>query len=147
MSRAQQAKENFMNGLNCTQAVVLAFADLTGVPEEALKAAALPLGGGLGRLRETCGAVSGAAMALGLLFPGTGKPEMYALVQEMARRFRERYPSLNCGQLLSGAGLAVDRAPDPERRTQEYYRKRPCPELVYDAAAIVEAICAERGRL
>lgn len=147
MLRAQQAKENFMNGLNCTQAVVLAFADLTGVPEETLKAAALPLGGGLGRLRETCGAVSGAAMALGLLFPGTGKPEMYALVQEMARRFRERYPSLNCGQLLSGAGLAVDRAPDPERRTQEYYRKRPCPELVYDAAAIVEAICAERGRL
>lgn len=147
MSRAQQAKENFMNGLNCTQAVVLAFADLTGVPEETLKAAALPLGGGLGRLRETCGAVSGAAMALGLLFPGTGKPEMYALVQEMARRFRERYPSLNCGQLLSGAGLAVDRVPDPERRTQEYYRKRPCPELVYDAAAIVEAICAERGRL
>ena len=147
MSRAQQEKENFMNGLNCTQAVVLAFADLTGVPEETLKAAALPLGGGLGRLRETCGAVSGAAMALGLLFPGTGKPEMYALVQEMARRFRERYPSLNCGQLLSGAGLAVDRAPDPERRTQEYYRKRPCPELVYDAAAIVEAICAERGRL
>ena len=147
MSRAQQAKENFMNGLNCTQAVVLAFADFTGVPEETLKAAALPLGGGLGRLRETCGAVSGAAMALGLLFPGTGKPEMYALVQEMARRFRERYPSLNCGQLLSGAGLAVDRAPDPERRTQEYYRKRPCPELVYDAAAIVEAICAERGRL
>lgn len=147
MSRAQQAKENFMNGLNCTQAVVLAFADLTGVPEETLKAAALPLGGGLGRLRETCGAVSGAAMALGLLFPGTGKPEMYALVQEMARRFRERYPSLNCGQLLSGAGLAVDHAPDPERRTQEYYRKRPCPELVYDAAAIVEAICAERGRL
>ena len=107
MSRAQQAKENFMNGLNCTQAVVLAFADLTGVPEETLKAAALPLGGGLGRLRETCGAVSGAAMALGLLFPGTGKPEMYALVQEMARLLyavnpleRNVYDSVYLGDLL-----------------------------------------------
>ena len=93
-----------------------------------------------------------AAEKLVTMIPGvdymiTTEAKGIPLVQEMARRFRERYPSLNCGQLLSGAGLAVDRAPDPERRTQEYYRKRPCPELVYDAAAIVEAICAERGRL
>ena len=147
MKRAERAKALFLEGYNCAQAVVLAFAEDAGLDESVAKAFSRPLGGGMGRLRQTCGAVSGAAMALGLLFPGTGKPEMYALVQEMARRFRERYPSLNCGQLLSGAGLAVDRAPDPERRTQEYYRKRPCPELVYDAAAIVEAICAERGRL
>ena len=147
MSRAQQAKENFMNGLNCTQAVVLAFADLTGVPEETLKAAALPLGGGLGRLRETCGTVSGAAVTLGLLFAGMGKAEMYALVQELARRFTAKNGAINCGKLLTGAGLQVDTTPNPEKRTPEYYKKRPCPELVYDAAQIVEDLCRERGRL
>ena len=105
MTRAQQAKENFLHGLNCSQAVVMAFADLLDVPEETLKAATLPLGGGMGRLRETCGTVSGAAVTLGLLFPEMTKPEMYALVQELARRIRTKHGSINCGQLLSGAGL------------------------------------------
>ena len=84
---------------------------------------------------------------LGLLFPGMTKPEMYALVQELARRFRAKNGSINCGQLLSGAGLPVDTSPNPEARTETYYKKRPCPDLVYDAAEIVEALCMEKGRI
>ena len=147
MTRAQQAKENFLHGLNCSQAVAMAFADLLDVPEGTLKAALLPLGGGMGRLRETCGTVSGAAVTLGLLFPGMTKPEMYALVQELARRFRAKNGSINCGQLLSGAGLPVDTSPNPEARTEAYYKKLPFPDLVYDAAEIVEALCMEKGRI
>lgn len=147
MTRAEQAKNYFKSGYNCAQAVALAFADLLDVPEETLKAATLPMGGGLSRLRQMCGGVSGAAMTAGLLFPDCGKNEMYALVQEIARRFREKNGSINCGELLSGAGVAVSAAPQAEARTPEYYRKRPCPDLVYDAAEILEQICAERGRI
>ncbi len=147
MTRAQQAKNYFLKGYNCSQSVVLAFADVLDAPRDVLLAAALPLGGGMGRLRQTCGAVSGGAVALGLLFPALKKAEMYALVQELARRFSEKNGSINCGELLRGAGLSADTAPNPEERTPEYYRKRPCPDLICDAAEIVEGICRAHGRL
>ena len=143
MNRPQQAKQNFLNGLNCTQALMLAFSDLLNVPEETLKAVALPMGAGMGRLRLTCGAVSGAAMTLGLLYPNKSKAEMYALVQEFARRFKEKNGSVICGELLTGAHIKADTSPNPEERTPEYYKKRPCPELIYDAAVILEEMTAE----
>lgn len=138
MTRADIAKNNFLNGLNCAQALMLAFADLTGVPESTLKAVALPMGAGMGRLRLTCGAVSGAAMTLGLLYPEKSKSEMYTLVQEFARRFKEKNGSVVCGELLTGAHIKADTSPVPEERTAEYYKKRPCPDLIYDAAAILQ---------
>ena len=147
MTRGEKAKSNFLNGLNCTQAVTLAFADVLDMPEQTLKAVSMPFGGGMGRLRQTCGTVSGAAMCLGLLFPEKSKGEIYALVQELARRFTERNGSINCGELLSGANIKTDTSPVPEARTAEYYKKRPCPDLVYDAAEILEEICKEQGRL
>lgn len=147
MTRAEKAKNNFLNGLNCTQAVTLAFSDVLDMPEQTLKAVSMPFGGGMGRLRQTCGTVSGAAMCLGLLFPEKGKGEIYALMQEIARRFTERNGSINCGELLSGANVKADTSPVPEARTAEYYKKRPCPDLVYDAAEILEQICKEQGRL
>ena len=147
MTRAEKAKNNFLNGLNCTQAVTLAFADLLNVPEDTLKAISLPLGGGMARLRQTCGTVTGAAMCIGLLFPEKSKGECYALVQELARRFAEKNGSINCGELLSGAHVKVDTSPEPEARTAEYYKRRPCPDLVYDAAEILEQICKEQGRI
>lgn len=147
MKRAERAKALFLEGYNCAQAVVLAFAEDAGVDESVAKAFSRPLGGGMGRLRQTCGAVSGAAVASGVLFPELTKPEAYALVQEIARRFAEKNGSFNCGELLRGAGLKTDTAPNPERRTEEYYKKRPCPELIYDAAEILEDICIARGRL
>lgn len=147
MTRAEQAKQNFLNGYNCSQAIAFAFADELGVPEETLKAVFLPMGGGMARLRQMCGAVSGAAMCAGLLFPSYTKNEMYALVQEIARRFKEKNGSFNCLELLTGAGIKTDCSPVAEERTGEYYKKRPCPDLVADAAGILEQVCIERGRL
>lgn len=143
MDRAQQAKQNFLNGLNCTQAVLLAFADKLNTDEGTLKAVGLPMGAGMGRLRLTCGAVSGAAMALGLLYPEKSKAEMYALVQEFVKRFREKNGSVICGDLLTGAHLKADASPTPEARTPEYYKKRPCPDLIYDAALVLEEMTGE----
>ncbi len=147
MSRAEKAKNNFLAGYNCAQAVMLAFADLFDASEETVKAVALPMGAGMGRLRQTCGAVSGAVMASGLLFPALGKNEAYALVQEIVKRFVERNGSYNCGELLTGVGVKAETSPNAEARTQEYYKKRPCPDLVYDAAEILEEICKKRGRI
>ncbi len=147
MSRAETAKNLFYEGYNCAQAVMLAFADALDIPQQTLKAAGLPMGGGMGRLRQTCGGVSGAAITAGLLFPDYSKNEMYALVQELARRFQAKNGSINCGELLSGAGVKADTLPQAEARTQQYYKKRPCPDLIYDAAEILEEICKERGRL
>lgn len=101
----------------------------------------------MGRLRLTCGGVSGGVMALGLLFPALNKSELYSLVQEYARRFACKNGSYICGELLTGAGIKADTSVCAEQRTEEYYRKRPCPELVYSAAEILEALARERGRL
>ena len=147
MTRAQSAKNYFTSGYNCSQAVMLAFASDTGADEKFIKAVSLPMGGGIGRLRETCGGVTGAIMSMGLLFPEMNKSEMYALVQEFARRFREKNGSYNCGELLTGAGVKAERTPDAEARTPAYYQKRPCAELVADAAELLEEMCRERGRL
>lgn len=143
MTRGERAKNNFLQGYNCTQAVMLAFSDLLGVDEQIVKSVALPMGGGMGRLRQTCGGVSGAVMCLGLLFPDKSKNEMYALVQEFARRFREKNGSINCGELLSGAGVKADTSPVAEARTPEYYKKRPCPDLIADAADILQTLIVE----
>lgn len=146
MTRADQARENFLHGDTCAEAVLRAFA---GEREEAeaLLALARPFGGGMGRLRLTCGCVSGGVMAIGLFFPECKKSELYALVQEYARRFTERNGSVICLELLTGAHVEADRSPQAEARTAEYYRKRPCPQLVYDAAELLEALLAERGKL
>lgn len=143
MTRGELAKNYFLGGFNCTQAVLMAFKDDLSVSEETLKAVGLPLGGGMGRLRQTCGAVSGAVICLGLLFPEKSKSEIYALVQEFARRFTERNGSINCGELLTGAGVKADTSPNAEPRTQEYYKKRPCPSLIADAADILEGMLEE----
>lgn len=147
MTRAEQAKNNFLQGYNCTQAVLLAFSDELGLPAETLKAIGLPLGGGMGRLRQTCGTVSGAALCVGLLFPGRSKAETYSIVQEIALKFQTRNGSINCGELLRGAGVCADTSPAPEARTAQYYKKRPCPDLAYDAAEILEEVCKAHGRL
>ncbi|MDE7295982.1 MAG: C-GCAxxG-C-C family protein [Clostridia bacterium] len=144
MTRGEQAKNNFLQGYNCTQAVMLAFSDLLGIDEQTIKAVALPMGGGMGRLRQTCGGVSGAVMCLGLIFPQKSKNEMYALVQEFAKRFQAKNGSINCGELLSGAGVKADTSPVAEARTPDYYKKRPCPDLIADAADILEKLIAEQ---
>lgn len=144
MTKGETAKQYFLGGCNCAQAVALAFREETGLDEQSLLRATIALGGGLGRLRETCGAVSGGAVALGLIFPEKDKNEIYALVQELALRFRTRNGSYRCGELLSGAGVRTDTSPQAEARSGTYYKKRPCPDLISDAADILDGIIQEQ---
>ena len=143
MSRAEKAKELFEQGYACSQAVALAFADAAKVDEATLSKLALPFGGGLGRLRLTCGAVSGMAIVIGLFFSEAentpeNKKKTYAIVQELCGKFQEENGSLICADLLSGANLKVAVGGEAEVRTETYYKKRPCAEIVYSAAHIIE---------
>ncbi len=143
MTREERARENFLKGYNCAQAVLLAFEDKLGldIDTETLARLASPFGGGMGRMREVCGAVSGMLMADGFLRGYSAaeatdeKTETYARVQRLAARFREECGSIICRDILEGA---VDTAPTPSVRTPEFYKKRPCAEYVALAAKILE---------
>ena len=147
---AQLARELFLKGYNCAQSVFCAFTDLTGYDIGASARMASSFGGGLGRLRETCGVVSAAALVLGIV-KGYGDPadyeakkRHYALVREFAARFKEKNESISCRELLTLAGLSPESGGEPEQRDEEFYRRRPCPRLVYDAARILDEMIAER---
>ena len=147
---AQAAKELFHQGYNCAQAVFCAFTDITGYDLDTSARMASSFGGGLGRLRETCGVVSAAALVLGIIEgyddPGDyeAKKRHYALVREFAEKFRAENASINCRELLTLAGLKPESGGEPEQRNEEFYRKRPCPRLVYDAAHILDEMIAKR---
>ena len=147
MTRREAAMDYFMKGYNCCQSIVLAFEDMLPVDRALLSKLSSSFGGGMGRLREVCGSVSGMFMAAGLLYgyeePETGsvKAEHYARIQELARRFEEKHGSIVCRELL-GLNVRHDR-PLPEVRKDEYYKKRPCPELIGDAAEILEQFIRE----
>lgn len=151
MSRGELAKHFFSKGLNCSQAVLMSFADLTGLDEPVLLRIAAPLGGGIGRMREVCGTVSGMMLVLGLVFYNAGNPTgaeksaLYAREQEVARRFRAQTGSIVCRELL--AGVSIDSSPNAEERTTQYYKKRPCSELCGIAANILEEYLCEQGVL
>ena len=143
MSRAEQAKQYFIEGYNCSQAVALAFSDLTSLTEEQLKKLTIAFGGGFGRQRLVCGAVSGLTVLCGLLFSdGSGSAEdkmkIYAIEQELCLEFKKQMGSLICADLLTGANLSFEVGGQAETRSPEYYKKRPCSEIVYTAAKIVE---------
>lgn len=144
MTRKEKATALFEDGYNCSQAVVLAFSDLVGIDEKALAKIASSFGGGMGRLREVCGAVTGMFMVLGLLYgyseaeSGTKKAEHYERIQNAARKFSEKTGSIVCRELLGLSNKPSD--PTPEKRTETYYKKRPCKELVGIAAEILEEI-------
>ena len=151
-ARADRARQNFMDGYNCSQSVVMAFSDLVeaaGLDVEAVCRLASPFGGGMGRLREVCGCVSGSLMVLGLTRgyddpkDYAAKKRLYAEVQELAARNRDQNGSIVCRELL-GLGKGPD-DPVPERRSDAYYRKRPCPELCAVAARILAEHLAEAG--
>ena len=152
MSRAEKAKEYFHQGYACSQAVVLAFADVMGIDEESVCKLMLPFGGGLGRLRLTCGAVSGMAAVIGMTCAKAentpeNKKQTYAIVQELCGKFQAETGSLICAELLSGMKVPVEVGGNAEIRTEEYYRKRSCGDMVFLAAEIVENYLTERGIL
>ncbi|MBQ1928609.1 MAG: C_GCAxxG_C_C family protein [Clostridia bacterium] len=145
MNRSQKAKELFERGYNCSQAVLLAFADKFGMDFQTAQKISATFGGGMGRMREVCGAVSGMLMVLGLATneyapsDTAKKAEQYKAVQQLANEFRKKNGSIICRDLLglsqSGEKISV---PTPSERTDEYYKKRPCALLVQDAAEILE---------
>ena len=143
MTRKERAIELFVGGANCAQAVLVAFADLCGLEERAAYRLSAPFGGGLGRQREVCGAVSGMCMVLGILYgyddlsDAPAKAEHYRLVQELCTAFKAQFGSIVCRELL-GAKTATTH-PEPDPRTAEYYRTRPCARQVGVAAEILEA--------
>ena len=139
--RIEKAVELFKEGFNCSQAVVGAFADKYGFTrEQALKMSA-SFGGGIGRMRETCGAACGLFMLAGLetgSIDGAdrdGKAANYALVQELAEEFKQRNGALRCADLL-GLSKKEPVVSTPEARTNQYYAKRPCVKMVEEAARI-----------
>ena len=150
MTRREAAIANFKSGYNCSQSIVLAFEDMIPVDRSTLLKMASSFGGGMGRLREVCGSVTGMFMVAGFLYgydgPETGKvkADHYARIQELARRFEEKHGSIVCREML---GLSVRHdSPIPEARTNEYYKKRPCAEIIGDAAEILEEFIKENNK-
>lgn len=136
MTKGEQAKELFLNGYNCSQAVVLAFADEMELDKELAARLTMGFGGGMSRLREVCGSVSAMTFVISALYP-EDKASVYSRVQEVAGIFREKHGSVVCRELLHLNIKGAD-SPVPSPRTAEYYKKRPCPDIVASAADILE---------
>ena len=145
MDHGLQAAELFLNGYNCAQAIAVAFSDVTRLDKDFSTRMASSFGGGMGRMREVCGAVSGMLMVAGLLYgydtPGDDvtKKAHYTLVQELAGKLRQQVGSIVCREILKNP--PSDPAPSP--RTAEYYATRPCARMVLTAAQILDAYIAE----
>lgn len=141
-NHAEKACRLFMEGRNCAQAVFAAFSDITGIDEELSLRLSSSFGGGMGRMREVCGAVSGMFMVAGVLYGYSSadddaeKAEHYRRIQLLAEKFKEKYNTINCGELLKN--LKVNTNPVPEKRTEEYYKARPCIRFVEAAAEILD---------
>lgn len=142
MTRRELAINNFYKGYNCSQSIVLAFSDLTNIDNETLLSLSSPFGGGMGRLREVCGAFSGALIIVGLLSgystPGNIeiKNKLYEKVQELAAEFESKNETLVCRDLL---GLTIKHdEPKSSPRTNEFYSTRPCAMLIGDMAEILD---------
>lgn len=138
--RSEQAVAYFKQGYNCAQSVYMAYADVFGMDKDLAARIIAPLGGGMGRLREVCGAVSGMFLVAGLKHPADNptdheaKTRNYAAVQRLAEKFKQENGSIVCRDLL---GLNVKKEdPTPEPRTEAYYKKRPCAEYVRIAATL-----------
>lgn len=151
-SRKEIAMELFKEGYNCSQAVFAAFADKVGMERDTALRLASSFGGGFGRMREVCGAVSGMALVAGMMTGSTdakntdAKKHNYDVMQKLAQAFREQNGSIVCKELLGLSAPAPDKTLEaaafhdtmPEPRTEQYYKKRPCAELVGCAAEILQ---------
>jgi C_GCAxxG_C_C family probable redox protein len=145
MDHSEYAAELFLKGYNCAQAVAVAFCDVTGLDVDFTARMASSFGGGMGRMREVCGAVSGMLMVAGLLYgydtPGddVSKKKHYTLVQTLSGKFREEVGSIVCREILKNPPSD----PNPTPRTAEFYKIRPCARMVSLAARILDEYIAE----
>ena len=135
MTHVEKAEALFMSGMNCSQAVFGAFAEDFGMDASTAAKVACGLGGGVGRLREVCGTVAGASLVFGLKY-GEDKVVVYPHVQDFCARFKAECGSIVCRELLAGVPATTGGA--PEARTAEYYKKRPCVELVKLSVRLLE---------
>lgn len=142
MTKKETGMELFGKGYNCAQSVAGAFADNIGMSLDDIAKIISPFGGGFGRMREVCGCVSGMCLVLGCL-KGYNDPEdteakknLYGAVQYICGKFREETGSVICAELLGLKEIKID--PAPEKRDENYYKKRPCKELVGIACEILE---------
>ncbi len=152
--REETASGNFLKGYNCCQAVLLTFRDLMGMDDESILKVASGMGGGMARMREVCGCVSAMGILAGFISPAVNPGNMdertanYALVQQLAARFREANGSIICRELLNmGDTNGSTEGPRPSDRTEQYYKKRPCGRLCGDAARIVARYIDENNFL
>ena len=146
MDHSIKAGELFLGGVNCAQAVFLAFEDVTGIDRKVAAKLSSPFGGGIGRMREVCGAVSGMMMVLGVLYgyddtveDDAQKKQLYKDVQALAGKFREECGSIICREILKNPPSD----PNPTPRTAEFYAKRPCSRMVMTAARLLDEFIAE----
>ena len=145
MDHGLKAAELFLSGYNCAQAVAVAFHEELGLTEKQAARMASAFGGGMGRMREVCGAVSGMLMVLSQLYgydtPGDdiSKKELYSRVQALAAGFREENGSIICREILKNPPSD----PNPTPRTAEFYAKRPCAKMVMTAARLMEQFMEE----
>lgn len=148
MSKGDIAKEYFEQGYNCSQSVALAFADEVGMDGKLIARLTGGFGGGMGRMREVCGTVSGTAFVLSALYgysdptDADAKVQLYADVQKVAGEFKNKNGSVVCRDLLGLTQDGFDN-PQPEKRTDTYYKKRPCGELVKMSADLLEKFIAD----
>lgn len=144
VDHGEKAAELFLRGYNCAQSVVVAFCDLTGLTPEYAARMASSFGGGMGRMRETCGAVTGMLLVLGLLYgydrPGDdgAKKELYTQVQQLAGQFREQVGSIVCREILHNPPSD----PNPTPRTAEFYKTRPCARMTMLAGQLLDQFIA-----
>ena len=144
MDHGMKAAELFLGGYNCAQSVAVAFCDVTGLDEKLAARTVSAFGGGMGRLREVCGAVRGMFFVLSLLYgydtPGDdmSKKQLYTEVQALAAQFQEACGSIICREILKNPPTD----PTPSPRTAEYYRTRPCARMVLTAATLMDEFIA-----
>ena len=144
MDHGMKAAELFLSGYNCAQAVAVAFCDVTGLDEKTTARMVSAFGGGMGRLREVCGAVSGMFFVLSYLYgydtagDDVGKKQLYTDVQALAAAFRENCGSIVCREILKNPPTD----PNPSPRTAEYYKTRPCARMVLVAGQLMDAFIA-----
>lgn len=141
MNHAEKARDLFLSGCSCSQAVFAAFAEDFGIDQDAALKLASSFGGGMGGMRETCGAVSGMLMVAGLKwgYSEVGnldvKTAHYARVRSLIEAFKDEHSSIVCRELLAHLGTLKK---DPSARTAEYYKVRPCVMFVETAARLLD---------
>lgn len=151
MDRGEKAKQYFLQGYNCSQAVALAFADIIDLDADLIAKLVSGYGGGIGRMREVCGSVCGAVFVLSYICGYNdpkdydAKKNIYCEIQDLCKQFEKENGSIICRELL-GLDNQTPNNPTPEKRSNEYYKKRPCAEIVKANARILEKHLTEKNK-